>query len=139
MLGLSFEKSFCILLEERVKVRSERVLIGSVRNPIHSPAHWACSSVRQLLSLPELQYFLRERRQKRERRHQRHSSLVRPRRGGRGLAARLASARVRPHVALPDSGPAARTFHPRARSGGGKVHARSPQKRLFRHGGRDVV
>ena len=40
MLGLFFEKNLCILLEERVKVRSERVLIGSVRNPVHSPAHF---------------------------------------------------------------------------------------------------
>jgi len=55
MLGLFFEKNLCILLEERVKVRSERVLIGGVRNPIHSPAHWACYSARRLLSLPELQ------------------------------------------------------------------------------------
>jgi hypothetical protein len=75
-LRLGFEKNFCILLEERVKVRSERVLIGSVRNSIYSPAHWACSSVRQLLSLPELEYFPRERRQKRERR--RSQSLDKP-------------------------------------------------------------
>ena len=38
--GLFFEKNLCILLEERVKVRSDRVLIGSVRNPVHSPAHF---------------------------------------------------------------------------------------------------